>query len=104
MGVEFEYFYLLHSKTKSSYNFTQQPRIKLWWFQSIRKNKQTIIFLNKTMNNKKNQIFVLHVLFEWNEFFCFFVLNVSLFELKAKMQKNVVWHVSELPHNEQCNY
>ncbi len=37
MGVELEYFYSLHKKTKSSYNFTQQPRIKLWWFQSIKK-------------------------------------------------------------------
>ncbi len=29
MGVEQEYFYSLQSKTKSSYNFTQAPRIKL---------------------------------------------------------------------------
>jgi hypothetical protein len=56
MGVELEYFYSLYSKTLNSYNFTQPPRIKLWWFQSIK--KQTNKFLkNKTMNNKKIQNF-----------------------------------------------
>jgi hypothetical protein len=29
IGVELEYFYSLHPKTKSSCNFTQPPRIKL---------------------------------------------------------------------------
>jgi len=29
MAVELEYFYSLHSKIKSSYNFIQPPRIKL---------------------------------------------------------------------------
>jgi len=33
MGVELEYFYSLHPKLKSYYNFTQPLRIKHQWFQ-----------------------------------------------------------------------
>jgi hypothetical protein len=46
LGVEFEYFYSLHPKLKSCYNFTQPLRIKHQWFQLINKFiKKIVTFL-----------------------------------------------------------
>jgi hypothetical protein len=86
MDVKLEYFYSLHQKIRSSYNFTQLSRIKLWWCQSINKqtNKQNFVWTKKWITT--NQIFSLHVI-KW--FFCFSNLNISFFELSTKNKNNV---------------
>jgi len=40
MGVELEYFYSLHPKFKSYYNFMPPLRIKHQWFQLIKLKKK----------------------------------------------------------------
>ncbi len=41
MDVELEYFYSLHPKFKTCYNFTQSLKIKHQWFQLINLKKKT---------------------------------------------------------------
>jgi hypothetical protein len=79
MGVELEYFYSLHQKTISFYNFTQSSRIKSWWFETIK--KQTT---NKWI--KKN-VFIPN----YQMIYLFFSLNVLFFQLKAKNEKRMLY-------------
>jgi hypothetical protein len=58
MGVELEYFYLLHKKTISFYNFTQSSRINSWWFETIKKQTKKNEFQKKCFHSKLSNDFL----------------------------------------------
>jgi len=78
MDVKLEYFYSLHQKIRSSYNFTQLSRIRLWWCQSINKQTNKILF---EQINEQQQIKYFHSMLS--------NLNISFFELSTKNKNNV---------------
>lgn len=75
-----EYFYSLHSKIKSFYNFTKTSKIKVWWFYSIFMK----IFLFKQINEQKKYQMSIPC-YQTN--FLFYNLNISFSRLGSKNAK-----------------